>query len=381
MRMNIAIPVTLGAVFLLAALSTGSPVLLFLSVLPGLALIYGLASVLWAAGTLRLRSRLDTVRVQRGEDAVCQIFLRHRGFLPIAPIRLEVQPGTGLPAQEIFLRDRPGTEQRLTVPIRGAHVGLCRPGVQAWEVSDLLGLFTVHREVTETDTLLVLPRLFDTDPLTLAPGDPGTEMLARASEDLSSPSDIRSYQPGDAMKTVHWKLSLRKRELLVRKFDEPIQQEVLILMDCSRPPSWGHPEAEADLRDGLLETAASVFADQTRRDLTVHLPLFGAHPMELEKSTGLPLALENLALVDFSESDRFERVLVLESRRLRKIGCLVVVSARMNSAIVDTLIRMRNLGPAVRVYLVTFVPEDPGLQPLTGRLMQSGIQVEFVEPG
>ena len=39
---------------------------------------------------------------------------------------------------------------------------------------------------------------------------------------------------------------------MVRKFDEPVLQEVLILMDCSRPPGPGHSEAEADLRDALL---------------------------------------------------------------------------------------------------------------------------------
>ena len=173
-----------------------------------------------------------------------------------------------------------------------------------------------------------------------------------------APSDIRDYRPGDPLKKVHWKLSLRKGELLVRKFDEPILKEVLVLMDCSRPPSWGHPEAEADLRDALLETAASVFANQQQTDLKTHLPLMGTHPVELEKEMGLPLAMESLARVDFSEPDRFERVLMLESRRLRKVGCLVVISARLNSEMVDIMTRMHHLGPAVRLYLVTFAPED-----------------------
>ena len=104
---------------------------------------------------------------------------------------------------------------------------------------------------------------------------------------------------------------------MVRKFEAPILQDVLILMDCSRPPSWGHPEAEADIRDAMLETASSVFQNQCGNDLTVHLPLFGVHPVELEKSMGMPLLLENLARADFSDTDRFERVLLLESRRLR----------------------------------------------------------------
>ena len=182
------------------------------------------------------------------------------------------------------------------------------------------------------------------------------------------------------MKKIHWKLSLRKGELLVRKFDEPILQEVLILMDCSRPPSWGHPEAEADIRDALLETAASVFADQQMTDLSVHLPLLGEHPIEIEKSMGIPLALENLARVDFSETDRFERVLVLESRRLRKVGCLVIISARLNSEMVETMIRMHHMGPAVRLYLITFAPEDSNVLPLISRLQQDGMQVSYVQP-
>ena len=226
----------------------------------------------------------------------------------------------------------------------------------------------------------MLPAVFHTEPLALSPGDPGSDIMARATEDLSAPSDIRNYQFGDPMKKIHWKLSLRKQDLLVRKFDEPVLQDVLMLMDCSRPPSWGHPEAEEDIRDALLETAASIFRDQELTDLSVHLPLFGQHPVELEKSMGLPLILENLARTDFSETDRFERVLLLESRRLRKVGCLIVISARLNSQMVDILIRMRPMGPNIRLYLITFAPEDARVLRLVSRLQQSAIQVSYVTP-
>ena len=228
--------------------------------------------------------------------------------------------------------------------------------------------------------LLVLPRFFPTEQLRMAPGDPGSDIMSRATEDLSSPSDIRTYQLGDPMKKIHWKLSLRKQELMVRKFDEPVLQSVLILMDCSRPPLWGHPEAEPDIRDALLETAASLFHDQQGTDLSVHMPLPGAHPIELENGMGLPLIMENLSRVDFSESDRFERVLVMESRRLRKVGCLIVISARLNSNMVDVMIRMHRLGPNVRLYLITYAPEDGRVLPLISRLQQTGIEVSYVIP-
>ena len=374
--------VTAGtAVILLAALSTGSPVLLALFFLLLCMALYALISAVWAARTLRLVGELDEHTVRRGEDVRLTLQVRHRGLLPIAPVRLELSAGPGLEGTEVLLRNRPGKLQTLVMPFRADHVGPWAPGVRAWTVEDLFGLFSIRREVSDDPfRILVLPNTFDTEPLTLSPGDPGTEALARATEDLSSPSDIREYQPGDPLKKIHWKLSLRKQELLVRKYDEPILQEVLILMDCSRPPSWGHPEAEADLRDALLETAASVFRDQVNTDLQVHFPLFGSHPVELEKGMGLPLAMENLARTDFSDPDRFEQVLMLESRRLRKVGCLVVISARLNSALVDVMTRMRHMGPSLRLYLVTFTPEDSRLMPLISRLQQSGIEVSYVRP-
>ena len=381
MKTRIAVPLSFFAVFLLAALATGSPILLLLAFMILLGLLAGLFSVLWAARTLSVSGDLDSAAVQRGEAVRLSLRVRHRGLLPISPVRLELRSAPGEPLREVYLRDVPGKLQTLTLPFRADHVGVCSPGVVAWTVEDLMGFFSIRRETGEARfSLLVLPGRFPTEPLELSPGDPGSEMLARATEDLSSPSDIRSYQPGDPLKKVHWKLSLRKRELLVRKYDEPILREVLILMDCSRPPSWGRPEAEADLRDALLETAASVFADQQATDLRVHLPLFGAHPMELEKEMGLPAALESLARVDFSVPDRFERMLTLESRRLRKVGCLVVISARLNSGMVDIMIRMHHLGPAVRLYLITFVPEDPRLMPLISRLQLDGIRVSYVRP-
>ena len=183
------------------------------------------------------------------------------------------------------------------------------------------------------------------------------------------------------MKKIHWKLSLRKGELMVRKFDEPVLQEVLILMDCSQPPALGHPEAEADLRDALLETAASLFSDQVKTDHTVRMPLSGSHPVDLDDRMGIPNAFQYLTQLDFSATDRFEQALMMESRRLSKVGCVAVITARLNGAMVELMSRIHRAGPNLRLYLVTFVPDDPGMIPLVGRLQHAGVDVDYVVPG
>ena len=381
MKLRFSLPLSLVLLLLTVALCTGSQLFLLLSVLVLLVVLWSLIAVLWASSTLEVDGDMTDQTVHRGEDLVFTLRLRHKGLIPVAPLLLEVSDPSGKLDRDIRLKNMPRRVQSLRLPVHAAHVGVYPVGLQACVVEDLLGIVSKRVSLADTSfSLTVLPRTFDVDPLVLSPGDPGSEIMARATEDLNAPSDVRSYQPGDAMKKIHWKLSLRKGELIVRKFDEPILQDVLILMDCSRPPSWGHPQAEADIRDTLLETAASVLADQSRTDHQVRLPLLGLHPVDVDKSMGLPIAMDYLARVDFSETDRFERVLIMESRRLRKVGCVVVVSARLNIPMVDIMVRMHRSGPNIRFYLVTFAPEDENVLPLISRLRQSGIEVSYVTP-
>ena len=273
MKLKLSLPLAVFLMLLTVALSTGSQLFLLLSVLILGLLLGAVISVLWASATLDAEGELSSETVHRGEDAVLYLRIRHRGLIPIAPLLLELSDPAGASDREIRLKNQPHRLQSFRLPIHAAHVGVFSVGLHACTVEDLLGLVKKRIPLQQTAfEMLVLPRTFDTDPLALAPGDPGSELMARATEDLNAPSDFRSYQQGDAMKKIHWKLSLRKGELMVRKFDEPILQDVLVLLDCSRPPSWGHPQAEADLRDALLETAASVLTAQAATDHQIRLP-------------------------------------------------------------------------------------------------------------
>jgi uncharacterized protein (DUF58 family) len=381
MKLKLTLPIALFLTLLTVALCTGSQLFLLLSILILLVLSGAVISVLWASATLEVDGMLSGETVRRGDDVVLSLRVRHRGLIPVAPLLLELSDPVGSRDREVRLKNMPHRLQSMKLPIHASHVGVFTVGLRSCTVEDLLGLVQRHILLQKTSfELVVLPQTFDVEPLKLAPGDPGSELMSRATEDLNAPSDIRSYQPGDAMKKIHWKLSLRKRELIVRKFDEPILQDVLILMDCSPPPSWGHARAGADIRDAMLETAASVLTSQTVTDHQLRMPLPGKHPVDVDKSMGLPIAMDYLARVDFSETDRFERVLSMESSRLRKVGCVVIISARLNIPMVDIMIRMHRAGPNIRLYLVTFAPEDENVLPLIARLREAGLEVSYVTP-
>ena len=378
---RIALPLIIAAALTVAALSTGSSVFLMGALLVWLMMATGFIGVWWAAKTLTITSLLTDTTVQRGEDVALQIGVKYAGFLPIAPLMAEIAAGPDRPAQTLRLNGLPGREQKLTLNFHAAHVGVTSPGVKKIVISDLLGMFTVEkRPQVQGGKLIVLPLPFDVGALTYAAGDSGTESMARASEDVTSPADVRAYQPGDAMKKIHWKLSVRKQELMVRRFEAPVMPDALVLLDCSRPPKTADENAQLDLRDALLETAASVMQQNIQTEHPAKLPIHGDHPIELDKGMGMPVILEALARVDFSAPDKFDRMLMLEMRRMRKVGSTVIISARLNSRMVDVMVVMRRMGPTMRLYLVTFDPDDPTKLPLISKLQSAGIEVCYVTP-
>ena len=234
MKTHLFYPAAIFFTLLAAALATGSPLLLFIAFMVLLTVILCLISVLWASSTMKISVQFTDQTIRRGGDTSLVLQVRHQGLIPIAPVMLQIPSMVGGADRIIHLRNIPGRVQSLRMQIHAAHVGVYSSGIRACVIEDLLGIFsrTVHTEKT-IFSLTVLPMTFSTEPLTMAPGDPGSEMMARATEDLNAPSDIRSYQPGDAMKKIHWKLSLRKGELIVRKniYFVPFGQD-----DCIKKP-------------------------------------------------------------------------------------------------------------------------------------------------
>lgn len=375
---RIALPVTVAAALLVAALSTGSPMFFGASLLVWALILTGFIGVWWTARSLTVHAVLTETTVQRGDDVALEIGVKYSEIIPLAPLMVEITAGPDRPAQTLHLR---GGKKNMTLDFHASHVGVTSPGVKKVTVSDLLGMFTVEKTpAAKGGEVIVLPLPFDVGELTYAAGDSGTESMARAAENVTSPADVRAYQQGDAMKKIHWKLSMRKQELMVRRFEAPVMPDALVLLDCSRPPRTEDESAQADLRDALLETAASVMHQNIQTDHPAKLPIHGDHPIELDKGMGMPVILEALARVDFSAPDKFDRMLMLEMRRMRKVGCTVVISARLNSRMVEVMVAMRRMGPYMRLYLIAFDPEDPARLPLIAKLQSVGIEVCYVMP-
>ena len=366
----------------LCALSMGGTLYYYISLLLLVTLLYSLISCLWAKATLSCRQSLSQNMVHRGESA--QLFLQsiHRCPLPVAPIRGEycyaAQQGECVfPAAPFRPHDR-------RLPLNARHVGQFDAQLSRLIIADLFGLFEMKKQPETTGQMLtVLPKPFAIEKPKITTGDDGSAALSRTQEDYNAPEDVRAYQPGDAMKRIHWKLSSRKRELLVRRFEMPAPPDTLILLDCARPLGGENiPEGTESLRDALCETAVAVAKLQMEDGSPIRLPIYGekANEFSSDHAASLSLLQEMLSCQPFLQGEDFARVLQLELRRMRRTGATIIITTRLDAPIVEGVSRIRRMGPSARLYLVTYTPDDPRYQPFVSRLQHHLVEVCYVTP-
>ena len=365
-----------GALY--SGLSLGGRMFYLSAVFAVLALLFSLATLLIARRTLTVSCQTSPAKLPRGDRARIRIRLRQHGFVPLGPAALTVNAGSG-PEEYLLPLRRGGAALELESII--PHVGEVSVGVTQAFVSDILGLFRFSLPLREASAaLLALPRSFEVAPLRFLEGEEGGPAQNRITEDLSSPEDTRAYRAGDALKRVHWKITARKRELTVRKFETPAPPDTLILLDCAAPA--GAPEQVPALRDALCETALSVAEIQARSEAPLRVPLYGQAANEFLSDRGgsVNMLAEMLARQPFAGGLEFSRVLGAELRRMRRTGATVIITTRLDAGIVEGVRHIRRMGPSARFYYITFTPEAPEDQPYVAQLQQSLVEVCYVTP-
>lgn len=371
----------LAAGALYTGLSLGGRIFYLAALFSLLALIYSFLSVLLVRGTLRVSCAVTPDQVPRGDSARLQAEISCGLPLPVAPLQITVQIADRQTQRLLSLRRGAGS---LTAALPALHVGETQAGVATLYITDILGLVRLRaRGGSRMLPLLVLPRSFPVEPLRFLQGDEGRSLQNRLTEDLSSPEDIRAYRAGDPLKRVHWKLTARRRELIVRKFETPAPPDTLILLDCTAPKEPdAQPDTVASLRDTLCETALSVAEIQAGADTPVRVPLYGEQAGEFysARSGGVSRLPEMLARQSFAGGTEFHRVLNLELRRMRRTGATVIITSHIDAAVVEGVKHIRRMGPSARLYYVTYTPDAPEDMPYIAQLQQNMVEVCYVTP-
>ena len=367
-----------GAALMFTALSVSSAASFLLGAAALLACLISFLSALSAFLTLRLEQRVPLTQAQRGDSCRYSLSIRMIAPLPIAPLSLSVCLPSGRKSEFTLSTRLFGTtvsDNDFSCP----HVGVFPVGVAQVTLGDCFGLFRIRRAVREAlIPVTVLPYPRESPLLQYSPGEGETSAALRAQADRSTPEDTRLWQEGDELGRVHWKLSMRRQELMVHTYETPQKPDALVLLNCMLPLCEGRERAA--LIDALTETCAGTLKGLLEAHRITRLPLTADASRELsgQEIAALDPMLHALAQESFSRSVDFERVLLLSSRRMRRTGSTAILSAELTPRIADAVIALGRMGPHTRFTFVSSGEPSRAQQQLLHLLLSSGVETFHV---
>ncbi len=179
---------------------------------------------------------------EKGGEAVIKVNLNNRSFLPVTDCRVKVEYAVSAPLVNEFpsvytasLSVSGRTSKTVTLKIKPEHVGKIRVQIKYVRIYDLMTFTFVRKKVNFRTEITVLPRVFpisaETRDVSVYSAESNSFSKEKAGDDPSEIFMLREYRDGDRHNLIHWKLSGRSEELIVRELSKPVSSKLLILAD------------------------------------------------------------------------------------------------------------------------------------------------------
>lgn len=212
---------------------------------------------------LKVDFHMDSGTYQKGRPIPAELLLDNRGILPLPSVKAKILVLDTLCGESQEFQVQGMADSRRSGKIRCQaffpYCGKLSFNLKAVRIQDFLGLFSLRVKAKGKGSATILPLLYTMD-ITISqqtqnhPVEPVEFASHRAGDDVSEVFQVREYRGGDSLQRVHWKLSAKEDQLMVKDFSHPIGCAVLLLLDFYLPQ-----EAEdRKLLDSFLEVAASL---------------------------------------------------------------------------------------------------------------------------
>ena len=225
-----------------------------------------------------------------GNQASLQINTNYNGLLPVK-LYLQMQVENQLTGEKQSMRadgilpGRGAKQNSLLVRMEDAHAGKLQLQIETIAVADLFGLFRFRPRGREEQikamqklSCLMLPQAAMPPQLPdiVWKYDQNSDIYAedRSGIDQSQTYELRDYRSGDSLRSIHWKLSSRSDNWIVREGSWPVGQKLLLLLEnsypsarsgarasgCGRVPTQPGSPQDYDSQDAIERACAGLIA-------------------------------------------------------------------------------------------------------------------------
>ena len=179
---------------------------------------------------------------KQGEEMLVRIKIKNPTFLTCLDCKLE------LTIENEFFETK--GEQTISVPVRAfkgflldipivsEYSGIVSIEVKRVLIKDFIGICFLKKKINKKSEFMVLPNIktqMEINRNIVSAGTTENEESTKKGSDYSEVSDIREYIQGDVLNNIHWKLTAKKDELMVKDRTSMTDEKIVVFLELYNP--------------------------------------------------------------------------------------------------------------------------------------------------
>lgn len=157
---------------------------------------------------------------------------------------------------------KPGGKEELGFVLREEFCGCVKLKLESVKLTDPFGVFERPLSKEAESEYYILPEMsrlpMAKDELDYYNMESYKYSATRKGEDLSEMFGVKAYVPGDSVKAIHWKLSGKMGDVMIKEPSYPVENSLMILLDKAAALSPEETDRAVTLYLSLSYTAAKM---------------------------------------------------------------------------------------------------------------------------
>ena len=146
--------------------------------------------------------------------------------------------------------------ESINFKIKSKYCGKLIIEIQSLKIYDYLTFSSVKKKVNKSKEVIVLPQIYDINFSSNATNinslDGEIFSKDKAGDDPSEVFNVREYVEGDKIQRIHWKLSSKVDNVMIKEYSQPIVNDSIIIVE------FCESENNINTIQGIIETAISL---------------------------------------------------------------------------------------------------------------------------